>query len=159
MKKEYLIIIGIVTVVLVMCGCSAVGAFVLWPDPEPEIVTQQWPPGSNGSKTPPSGQEGPAYTPDMPATPSEDVRVKELLDGKWQCETGSEHMSAGSVIEFKHSETTVGYAYLTPNGGTPLKLTWELQTIDGWINVWQTDVPAGRQADRHRLSSRIRTRC
>jgi hypothetical protein len=154
MKREYWIIIGIVTVVLAACGCAAVGAIVLWPNPEPQIVTQQWTPGSNGSKTPLTDPQGPAYSPNMPETPSEDVTVQELLVGVWQCVQGSEHMNAGSVIDFKYSVTQKGYAYLTesPNGGTPLQLSWDRGVgVAGLITIWQTEVPEGRQADRHLL--------
>jgi hypothetical protein len=123
MKKEYWIIIGIVAVVLVMCGCAVGAAIILWPNPSVDLPPDE-------------------------ASTEYDLMLELGAVGLWQCVEGSDHMSAGSRVTFESApgHTDLAYWVPDPNSGQSIEFEYYVKLENGYtFEMQQTRVSPGEQ--------------
>jgi hypothetical protein len=130
MKREYLIAIGIVAVALVMCGCAAGAAFVLWPK------SSAGPPGSEAS-----GQYDRML----------EYGADECL-GTWRCVSDGSEVKSGSTIEFVAENGHWSAFWSTdPSSGKAIEFHFRLAEHDtfssgkGHLELVQAQIPQGSQ--------------
>lgn len=117
MKRQYLIVIAVLVVALLACGCAGMVALItFWPTPDPR-APEDWSPPEvpdvrSGRLVAPDGPHEQRNDAELPADP------KDLLPGVWVCAQGNSRIQYGSGFQFIATQGSAGTVYVTDDASS-----------------------------------------